>query len=322
MSRVLVTGVCGQDGTILARRLLGEGHQVHGVALDRDAAREWSREHGLGAVHVVAADLADAGAVARVVDSVRPAQIYHLGGVSSVARSWEDPLETLAVTGLGAAAVLDAAYRLQAGGEPVRIVQASSAEIFGHAAVAPQDEATPIAPVSPYGVAKAMAHSLARIYRDRGLFVACAILYNHESTLRPTSFVTRKITAGVARIVHEGGGRLALGNLDARRDWGWAPDYVDALVRMARHPSAEDFVVASGRTHSVQDFVRVAFAHVGIADWRAHVEVDPRFVRPADASVQVGDAGKARRVLGWQPRVSFEELVGRMVDHDLALLRD
>ncbi len=322
MRRVLVTGVTGQDGTLLAGRLRDEGHEVHGLVLASDGVAAWADMHALGSVRIHEADLADADAVTRVIADVEPLEIYHLGGQTSVARSWDDPVGTLRSTALGAAAVFEAARHVQdRSGMPVRVLHASSAEIFGRAVTAPQDEATPIAPVSPYGVAKASAHQLAHVYREHGLFVACVILYNHESTLRPTDFVTRKITAGVARIAHDGGGELALGNLEARRDWGWAPDYVEAMVRAARHTEADDFVVATGRTHSVQEFVAAAFARVGISDWRAHVRVDPRFVRPADAYVQVGDSSKAREVLGWAPTVGFAELVGRMIEHDVALLR-
>ncbi len=318
---VLVTGVTGQDGTLLAARLRGEGHDVHGLVLDQVGVPEWAAAHDLGSVTLHEADLADTDRVAGIVAEIAPTEIYHLGGQSSVARSWEDPLGTLRSTALGAAGVFEAARAVQEGsGAQVRVVQASSAEIFGRAEVEPQDESTPLRPVSPYGVAKASAHQLAQVYRERGLGVSCAILYNHESTLRPPTFVTRKITMGVARIAHEGG-QLALGNLDARRDWGWAPDYVDAMVRIARHTEAGDFVVATGRTHTVEDFVVAAFTRVGIADWQPHVRVDPAFVRPAEAGVQVGDASKAARVLGWAPTVDFAELVGRMVEHDLALLR-
>jgi len=320
VTTVLVTGVTGQDGSLLARRLLDEGHAVHGLLQPGAPVEGWA-VGPLAQVVLHEGDLTDHARVAEVVASAAPSEVYNLAGQSSVALSWDDPLATLASTALGAGGVFEAAYRLQqATGEQVRVVQASSAEIFGQAQQVPQDEQTPLRPVSPYGVAKAAAHQLARVYRERGLSVATAILYNHESTLRPPTFVTRKITMGAARIAHEGGGVLALGNLDARRDWGWAPDYVDALVRAVRHPEADDFVVATGETHTVEDFVRVAFARAGIADWRAHVEVDPRFVRPVDAAVQVGDAGKARRVLGWAPSVSFEQLVARMVDHDLELL--
>ncbi len=319
--RSLITGISGQDGTLLARRLRGEDVEVHGLVRAED---------DLGVVraalpegtHLHVGDLTDAALLASVVRDVGPDEVYNLGGISSVAYSWEHPVETGAVSGLGAVAVYEAAYRAQqASGRAVRVVQASSAEIFGEPETAPQDEQVRVRPVSPYGAAKAYAHLMADVYRRRGLGVSGVVLYNHESPLRPTAFVTRKITAAAARIAHEGGGTLALGNLDARRDWGWAPDYVDAMVRVARHASADDYVVATGVAHSVGEFVAAAFARVGIEDWRAHVEVDPAFVRPADPSQIVGDASRLREELGWAPTITFEELVGRMVDHDVALLR-
>ncbi|MFE7407837.1 GDP-mannose 4,6-dehydratase [Isoptericola sp. NPDC057559] len=316
MTVALVTGVAGQDGSYLAERLLGEGVQVHGLVRTPD------RLDVLPAgLHLHAGDLADTVAVAELVRETRPDEIYNLGGISSVAASWERPVETGAVSGLGAVGLYDAAWRLQEEiGRPVRVLQASSAEIYGSPDRAPQDEGTALRPTSPYGVAKAYAHQMAAVYRARGLGVSACVLYNHESPRRPETFVTRKISAAAARIARDGAGTLALGNLDARRDWGWAPDYVDAMVRAVRHPEAGDFVVASGRTRSVADFVAAAFAAAGIDDWGAHVEVDPRFVRPADPAEQVGDPRRAREVLGWGGTLPFEEIVRRMVRHDLAVL--
>ena len=216
--------------------------------------------------------------------------------------------------------LLDAALRLQERlGRPVRFVQSASSEIFGTPRRAPQDEHTPVRPVSPYGAAKALAHACAEVYRGRGLAVSSLILYNHESPRRPTTFVTRKITQGAARIARSGGGELTLGNLEARRDWGWAPDYVDAMVRAAAG-EPDNFVIATGVAHSVQEFVATAFAHVRIEDWERHVTVDPGLFRPAEPTLLVGDAGRARTQLGWAPTRSFEEIVAAMVDHDLSLL--
>jgi len=321
VTTAFLTGVTGQDGTLLARRLLAEGVTVHGLARHED---DVASSHGQRPAEVVVhvADLRDTDALARIVAEVAPDEIYNLAGISSVAYSWEQPVLTGEITGVGAVGLYEAAWRAQeAGGRPVRVVQASSAEIFGLPDRSPQDESTAIRPVSPYGAAKAYAHLMASVYRSRGLHVSTCVLYNHESPLRPTSFVTRKITAAAAKIAVDGEGVLALGNLDARRDWGWADDYVDAMVRAARHDAADDFVIATGRTHSVAEFAAAAFARAGIDDWEPHVRVDPRFVRPVDASEIVGDASKAARELGWRPTVEFEEVVGRMVDHDLALLR-
>jgi GDPmannose 4,6-dehydratase len=264
-------------------------------------------------VHV--ADLTDTAAVAGLLSQVEPDEIYNLAGISSVARSWQEPLATGEVSGLAAAGVLQAAWELSERlGRRIAVVQASSAEIFGNPAAAPQDEATPIAPVTPYGAAKAYAHHMARVYRGRGLHAATVILYNHESPRRPTTFVTRKITHTVAQIAAGRADRLVLGNLDARRDWGWAPDYVDAMVRAIRHDEPGDYVVATGRAHSVRDFVAAAFEHAGVADWEPLVEVNADFIRPADPSLLVGDATRARERLGWAPTVTFEQLVAHMVD--------
>ena len=222
---------------------------------------------------------------------------------------------TARVSGLAAVVLLDAARRLQERrGREVRVLQPSSAEIFGEPTTSPQHEGTPIHPVSPYGAAKALAHHAAGLERTRSLFTASVILYNHESPRRPPTFVTRKITSTVAAIAAGRADRLTLGNLDARRDWGWAPDYVDAMVRAIRHDEPGDYVIATGEAHSVRDFVSAAFRHTGIDDWEGLVEVDPRFFRPADPSVLVGDASRARTRLGWAPTVTFDGLVAAMVD--------
>lgn len=318
--RALVTGITGQDGGYLVERLVGEGVEVHGVVRpgcpDADALR--ARVPG---VTLHTADLADEDALRGVVRDVAPRELYNLAGISSVAYSWQEPVATARLSGLAVGVLLDAAAAVQEStGQPVAFVQASSAELFGAAEVSPQDERTPVRPVSPYGAAKAYAHHMVGVYRARGLHATSCILFNHESPRRPATFVTRKITQGAVRVAREGG-VLELGNLDARRDWGWAPDYVDAMVRAARHTTAEDFVVATGRTHAVADFVELAFRHAGVEDWRSHVRVDDAFRRPVDAQEQVGDASKARRLLGWAPTVTFEQMVERMVEHDQQVAR-
>jgi GDPmannose 4,6-dehydratase len=255
------------------------------------------------------------------VREVAPQEIYNLAGMSSVALSWREPALTGTVNGVAVTHLLEAAWQLQESrGRPVSFVQASSAEIFGQAATSPQDEFTPVAPTNPYGAAKAYAHHMVGIYRARGLTASSCILFNHESPRRPPTFVTRKITQAAARIARDGGGKIQLGNLDVRRDWGWAPDYVDALVSAARHASGDDFVIATGRAHSIAEFAAAALARVGIADWERCLETDPQFVRPVDATELVGDASKAKHDLAWQPTVDFAGLVGAMVDHDLALV--
>lgn len=316
MTTALITGITGQDGSYLAERLISEGLEVHGLVLPSEAQ---ALEGSPAVAHV--GDLGDPESVAVVVEAVSPDEIYNLGGISSVAFSWREPVLTGQVSGLGAVGIFDAALSLQdRAGKPVRVVQASSAEMFGTPDRTPQDEATSIRPVNPYGAAKAYAHAMAATYRPRGLHVACCILYSHESPRRPDSFVTRKITQAAVRIAADGGGTIAMGNLDPRRDWGWAPDYVDALVRALRADTPDDFVIATGQAHAVSDFVAAAFARVGIDDWRPHVTLDERFVRPAEAAVQVGDPSKAENVLGWHRTATFEQIVGRMVDHDVELL--
>ncbi|MBU4215235.1 MAG: GDP-mannose 4,6-dehydratase [Actinobacteria bacterium] len=319
MPVAFVTGISGQDGTILARRLVAEGVVVHGLVRSHSELATWSQaERDQVVAHI--GELTDTERVAQLVDETEPDEVYNLAGVSSVAYSWEHPVLTGQVTGVGAVGVYEACWRLaQRIGRAVRVVQASSSEIFGRPTRSPQDENTPVAPISPYGAAKAYAHLSGAVYRERGLPVSTAILYNHESPLRPTRFVTRKITAAAARIARDGG-ELVLGDTTVRRDWGWAPDYVDAMVRAVRHETPGDYVVATGQEHSVEDFIEAAMTHAGVHDWRARVRTDPALVRPADTAAQVGDASRARAVLGWRPTVDFSDLVARMVDHDLALL--
>lgn len=314
--RALVTGAAGQDGSYLLERLLDEGYAVH--ALVRAADRPLLLDLPV-TVHQV--DLSDHQGLRQVVAQAAPDELYHLAGMSSVARSWDQPVETAEITGVATVVLLDAAHQLQERtGQRVHVVLAASAEIFGAPVHWPQDEDTAIAPVSPYGAAKALAHHAVGVARARGLAASSLILYNHESPRRPVTFVTRKITQAVAAIATSGQGVLRLGNLEARRDWGWAPDYVDAMVRAARSDPGT-FVIATGQHHSVADFVRLAFAHVRIEDWRRHVEIDPAFLRPADPALLVGDASRAHAVLGWRPTRDLPDVVAAMVDHDLALIR-
>ena len=317
MTRVLVTGITGQDGSYLADRLASEDNEIHGlVRPNGDGLTALRKRRPELVVHE--GTLLDPTVLYRLVDEVRPEEIYNLGGISSVASSWEDPLLAVDVCGMGAARVLEAAWRLaQREGRNVRVLQASSAEMFGDPAAVPQDEATPLRPRSPYGAAKAFAHHLVSVYRGRGLHAVGVVLYNHESPRRPLRFVTRKISRGVAEVALGRRDALLLGNMDARRDWGWAPDYVDAMVRALRHPVADDYIVATGKDRSVRDFVAAAFSRVGIVDWDRIVRTDPALVRPVDPSVLVGNSRRARQRLAWQPTVAFEEIVGRMVDADL-----
>lgn len=310
--RAFVTGVGGQDGSYLAERLLADGTEVHGLV--RGGARP---AYVPEQVRLHVGDVTDHAATRELLLEVAPTEVYNLAAVSSVARSWAEPELVRAVNADAAVALMDAAVDLQERtGTPVALVQASSAEIFGSPATSPQDEDTPVAPTNPYGEAKAVAHAAVAQARRRGLHAVGAILYNHESPRRPTTFVTRKITAGVAAIARGEAETLTLGSLDVRRDWGWAPDHVEAMVRAAQHPVAQDYVVATGVSHSVADFVAEAFRHVGIADWQDRVRTDPALVRPADAAELRGDASRARRDLGWAPTRTFAQVVGAMVEAD------
>ncbi len=317
VTRAFVTGIGGQDGSYLAERLVADGLEVHALALTTDGPPE----HCPPEVLVHQGDLTDLDHVRGLMHDVDPSEVYNLAAISSVALSWSEPDLTARVNGLGAAGLLESALAVQEKrGHPVRFVQASSAEMFGEPATSPQDESTALRPVNPYGAAKAFAHLAVGVYRQRDLHAVSVILYNHESPRRPAQFVTRRITSTVAAIARGQADRLVLGNLESRRDWGWAPDYVDALVRAARAERADDYVIATGEGHSVREFAAAAFARAGVADWEPLLESDPALFRPADATDLTGDATKARRELGWSPTVDFAEVVGRMVDADLALL--
>jgi GDPmannose 4,6-dehydratase len=309
----LVTGITGQDGGYLAERLVAEGVSVHGVA--RQGEQLPPHLLALGdAVVIHDAELSEIGWAHSLLEQVQPDEVYNLAGVSSVAQSWHEPVLTAQVNGVAVLDLLEAADVSRRRGRKLRLVQASSAEIFAGARVSPQDEQTRVAPLSPYGAAKALAHHGVQLYRSHGLHASNAILYNHESPRRPPTFVSRKITATVAAIAAGRADELVLGNLDARRDWGWAPDYVDALVRMARVEEPGDFVIATGAAHSVADFVAAAFLRVGIGDWTGLVRSDPAFVRLSDAAELVGNPTRARDLLGWSPTVTFDQIVAAMVD--------
>jgi GDPmannose 4,6-dehydratase len=312
VTRAFITGIGGQDGGYLAERLLAEGVEVHALAHDQEPPPR------VPGVELHSGDLTRTDEVRALLLDLSPDEVYNLAAISSVARSWDQPDLTAQVNGTAAVALMESALQVQdKRGSQVRFVQASSAEIFGQPEVPPQDETTAIRPVNPYGAAKAYAHLSADVYRRRDLHAVSAILYNHESPRRPATFVTRKITSTAAAIARGRAERLSLGNLDARRDWGWAPDYVDALVRAARADQPGDFVIATGVSHSVREFAAAAFRHAGIDDWEVLVDSDPALERPTDPTDLTGDAARARRQLGWAPTVGFEEIVGRMVDADL-----
>lgn len=318
MGTAFVTGVTGQTGGYLAEQLDAAGWDVVGLVRSGDPHSEALLAR-TPALRLVEGDLADADGLRDTVMGVAPDAIFNLGGLTSVGQSWTEPLPTAVITGMSVAALLDAALAVhRESGKPVSFVQASSAEIFGDATEIPQTEATEIRPLNPYAAAKAYAHFLVGSYRQLGLGASSCILYNHESPRRPTAFVTRKITQGAARIALGKQEKLVLGSLDARRDWGWAPDYARAIALVAA-AEPDDFIVASGQSHSVEEFVAAAFSAAGIDDWRPYIEQDPQFVRPNDTSEQRGDSTKIRTRLGWAPTVSFEELVAAMVRNDLEL---
>lgn len=320
MKRALVTGITGQDGSYLAELLLSKGYEVHGLIRRASTFNTGRIDHLFQDPHVPEArlhlhygDLCNAEQLSNVIYNVRPDEIYNLGAQSHVKVSFDMPEYTGDITGLGATRLLEAVRR---SGVPARVYQASSSELYGDAP-APQSETTGFRPRSPYGAAKLYAYWMTANYREGyGLWACNGILFNHESPRRGLTFVTRKITMGVAHIVAGKQQKLYLGNLDARRDWGYAPDYVEAMWRMLQQDRPDDYVIGTGEVRTVREFVEAAFGHVGL-DWRRYVEIDPRYYRPTDVEYLLADASKAKRVLGWEPTVTFRELVKIMVEHDV-----
>src|SRR5881396_3308754 len=312
--RALITGITGQDGSYLAEVLLEKGYEVVGMMRRSSAANLWRIQHIVDRITLRPADLLDQLSLLRLIDDVRPHELYNLAAMSFVPASWDQPMLTGEFNAQGVTRILDAVRRVD---PSIRFYQASSSEMFGKVREAPQTELTPFYPRSPYGVSKVFAHYITVNYRESyNLFAVSGILFNHESPRRGLEFVTRKVTDGVARIKLGLAKRLSMGNMNACRDWGFAGDYVRAMWLMLQQERADDFVIATGETHSVRELVETAFDHVGL-DWRGHVVQDPALVRPAEVDLLVGDAGKAKRVLGWEPAVRFDELVRRMVDSDL-----
>jgi GDPmannose 4,6-dehydratase len=313
----LITGVTGQDGSFLAEFLLDQGYRVVGMTRRTSTDVHERIRHLVDAIEFVSGDLLDQSSITQIVSDVRPDEIYNLAAQSFVPTSFTQPVLTGEFTALGVTRVLES---IRAVDHAIKFYQASSSEMFGKVQAVPQNEATPFYPRSPYGVAKLYGHWVTVNYRESyDLFAVSGILFNHESERRGKEFVTRKISDGVARIKLGIARDLRLGNLDAQRDWGYAGDYVRAMWQMLQAETPDDYVIATGRTHTVHDFVRLAFAAVGL-DPEPHVIVDPRFYRPAEVDLLIGDAGKAQRELGWHPSVSFETLVERMVRADLERL--
>jgi GDPmannose 4,6-dehydratase len=316
--RAIITGITGQDGSYLAELLLEKGYHVVGVTRRLSSSNYWRIEHLLDRIELRPADLLDQLSLIRVIADVRPHEFYNLAAMSFVPASWDQPFLTGEFNSQGVTRVLEAIRHVDSS---IRLYQASSSEMFGKVREVPQTEMTPFYPRSPYGVSKVFGHYITVNYRESyGLFACSGILFNHESPRRGLEFVTRKVTDGVARIKLGLADTLALGNLEAQRDWGFAGDYVHAMWLMLQQDRADDYVIATGVSHSVQQLVETAFGHVGL-DWRAHVRLDPKFLRPAEVDHLIGNASKAQRELGWTPTVDFMGLVTMMVDADVERLK-
>lgn len=322
--RALVTGITGQDGSYLAELLLAKGYEVHGIVRRASSPNTGRIEHLMNDQPEIAGlqlhygDLSDGGGLTGLVLEIEPDEIYNLAAQSHVRVSFDKPLYTMDITGVGALRVLEAARQLGRRKE-VRVYQASSSEMFGAAPEFPQNESTPFRPQSPYACAKVYAYYQTINYREAyDLFACNGILFNHESPRRGETFVTRKITRAVGRIREGFQEKLYLGNLDSKRDWGFAKDYVEAMWLMLQQEEPDDFVIATGQSHCIRECLELAFGHAGL-NWEDYVEIDPRYFRPTDVSILQGDCSKARKQLGWEPRTSFEELIRLMVDSDCQL---
>jgi GDPmannose 4,6-dehydratase len=315
--RAIITGITGQDGSYLAELLLEHGYEVTGVVRRSSSPNLWRIEHLLDRVTLLPGDLLDQQSMMRIIQDVRPHEFYNLAAMSFVPASWDQPLLTGEYNSMGVTRILEAVRQVDVG---IKLYQASSSEMYGRVREVPQTELTPFYPRSPYGVSKVFGHYITVNYRESyGMFAVSGILFNHESPRRGLEFVTRKVTDGVARIKLGLADHLSLGNLDAHRDWGFAGDYVRAMYLMLQQDEADDYVIATGVSHSVRDLVEIAFRHAGL-DWEKYVQIDPALLRPAEVDHLIGDATKGRTRLGWEPTVSFEQLVTMMVDADLARL--
>ncbi|MGY1742165.1 MULTISPECIES: GDP-mannose 4,6-dehydratase [unclassified Blastococcus] len=319
MPTALITGVTGQDGLYLSEFLLGKGYEVYGLVRGQNNPKV-EVAAAIPGLKLLYGDLTDLSSLLRAVHAARPDEIYNLGAISYVAYSWENARLTSDVTGMGVLNMLEAT-RLYCGDDPgrVRFYQASSSEMFGKVQEVPQRETTLLWPRSPYGVSKVYGHYMTINYRESyGMHASSGILFNHESPRRGPEFVTRKVSRAVARIALGLQKTVDLGNLDARRDWGFAGDYVEAMWLMLQQEQPDDYVISTGETHSIRELLDVAFTHVGIDSWEPHVVLNPELLRPAEVDLLIGDSSKARATLGWEPKVGFEEMVRMMVDADLA----
>ncbi len=324
MKKALITGITGQDGSYLAELLLAKGYEVYGIIRRSSSFNTGRIDHIFQDPHergvrlkLLYGDLNDSSSLNRLLREVQPEEIYNLGAQSHVRVSFDIPEYTAEITGVGSVRLLEA---IRETGIPTKIYQASSSEMYGMVQAVPQNEETPFYPRSPYGCAKVYAYWITKNYRESyGMFACNGILFNHESPRRGETFVTRKVTRAVARIKAGLQKKLYLGNLEAKRDWGYAPDYVEAMWMMMQQQEADDYVIATGETHSVREFVEEAFSLVGL-DWRQYVEIDPRYFRPAEVDLLIGDSSKAKANLGWEPKVKFKELVKIMVEADIESL--
>ena len=317
--RALITGVNGMDGSHLSDFLLDKEYEVFGLERRSSVKNRTNTSHLEGKVRFLTGDLSDQNSLLRALKESNPDEVYNLGAQSFVGESWNTPEQTSDVTGLGALRMLEA---IREYGKEIKFYQASTSEMFGRMVENPAKETTPFYPRSPYGVSKLYAHWITKNYRESyDMFNVSGILFNHESERRGHEFVTRKITDGVARIFLGLSDQIALGNLDSRRDWGYSPDYVEAMWMMLQLEDPDDYIIATGECHSIREFLDVAFNHVGIENWSKHVVQDPRYMRPAEVDVLRGDYGKAKNDFGWSPSTSFENLVKKMLDNDIRLLK-
>ena len=320
MKRVLITGINGMDGSFLADFLLEKGYEVYGMERRSSSKNRTNTGHLEGKITFLNGDLGDQNSLLRCLKESNPEEVYNLASQSFVGESWNTPEQTGDVTGLGVLRMLEA---IREYGKPVKFYQASTSEMFGRMVENPAKETTPFYPRSPYGVAKLYGHWITKNYRESyDMFNVSGILFNHESERRGIEFVTRKITDGVAKVHLGYEDHIRLGNLDSKRDWGYSPDYMEAAWLMMQQDKPEDYVIATGESHSIRDFLDVAFNCVGIDDWSNYVVQDERFMRPAEIDVLCGDSSKARKQLGWSPKTSFEEMVRKMVNRDISLLSD
>ncbi len=318
MKRALITGINGMDGSHLADYLFEKGYEVYGMERRTSYPNRLNTKHLEGKIKFINGDLTDQNSLVRCLRESCPDEVYNLAAQSFVGESWNTPEQTGDVSGMGALRMLEAVREY---GKDIKFYQASTSEMFGRMVENPAKETTPFYPRSPYGVAKLYGHWITKNYRESyGMFNCSGILFNHESERRGIEFVTRKITDGVARIYHGLKDYIVLGNLDAKRDWGYSPDYVESMWMMLQQDEPDDYVVATGNEHSIRDFLNIAFEYIGIEDWTKFVLQDEKYMRPAEVAVLCGDSTKAREKLGWEPRTSFNEMVSRMVQNDIKLI--